>query len=285
MGRPEIIDIINDSEISKTVRQKVVKMIRTGFRAMYTEDKKDIGKSKIGGTPDFPKEFDWPKVNEKYLSFIGQINFSELSLDDEYKELQKGICYIFYNITEQVWGFAPNDFLNWKVLFFEGEKSELKNIPFPKDFIEESKIKEKYLNFEEQFDIPNIETDYISGLKLNENNNEEYYNLYEEITEENNGYDIEHKVFGHSNNIQGEMEQECQLVSNGLYCGDGSGYNNEQSKELLKDSLKWKLLFQIDSDEDLNMEWGDMGKLYFWIKEEDLKNKMFANVWMVLQCG
>ena len=86
--------------------------------------------------------------------------------------------------------------------------------------------------------------------------------------------------------IQSEMELECQLVSNGLYCGDPSGYNDPKAKELEKGAKDWILLLQIDSeDEKTGMMWGDVGRLYFWIKREDLKNKNFNKSWMILQCS
>lgn len=93
------------------------------------------------------------------------------------------------------------------------------------------------------------------------------------------------KLLGYSENIQGTMEDECQLVTNGLYCGDPSGYNDPKAKELLKDAGKWILLFQIDSIEKAGMMWGDVGRIYFWIKKEDLRNKRFDKSWMVLQCS
>ncbi|MBN2239580.1 MAG: DUF1963 domain-containing protein [Dehalococcoidales bacterium] len=40
-----------------------------------------------------------------------------------------------------------------------------------------------------------------------------------------------------------------------------------------------------NSDDDTGMMWGDAGKLYFWIKKDDLKNADFTDVWMILQCG
>ena len=31
--------------------------------------------------------------------------------------------------------------------------------------------------------------------------------------------------------------------------------------------------------------WGDCGRLYFWIRQEDLRRCVFDNVWMLLQCS
>lgn len=31
--------------------------------------------------------------------------------------------------------------------------------------------------------------------------------------------------------------------------------------------------------------WGDMGRLYLWITNEDLAARNFENCWLILQCG
>jgi len=33
------------------------------------------------------------------------------------------------------------------------------------------------------------------------------------------------------------------------------------------------------------MMWGDCGRLYLWITEEDLITRNFENSWLILQCG
>ena len=47
----------------------------------------------------------------------------------------------------------------------------------------------------------------------------------------------------------------------------------------------WRLLFQMDSDEDLGVMWGDVGMLYFWVAEAAARKADFSNVWLVLQCS
>ena len=55
--------------------------------------------------------------------------------------------------------------------------------------------------------------------------------------------------------------------------------------EVIKDSKNWILLFQMDAIkvDDYELMFGDSGHIYFWIKKEDLKNKNFDNVWLILQ--
>ncbi len=98
--------------------------------------------------------------------------------------------------------------------------------------------------------------------------------------------DIRHKLLGHSDNIQGDMELECQLVSHGEYCGDSDdAYESERGKALAPGAADWVLLLQIDSDEDnCDMMWGDSGRLYLWIRQDDLAARAFGKSWLVLQC-
>jgi uncharacterized protein YwqG len=81
------------------------------------------------------------------------------------------------------------------------------------------------------------------------------------------------------------MQLECQLASNGIYTGDSSRYNAPKAKQLEKGAGDWQLLLQIDSDAKvLGTMWGDVGRVYFWIREQDLKKRDFSNVWLILQC-
>ena len=41
-----------------------------------------------------------------------------------------------------------------------------------------------------------------------------------------------HRLLGHPDPVQGDMQVECQLVTNGLHCGDSTGYQDPRAKEL-----------------------------------------------------
>ena len=80
------------------------------------------------------------------------------------------------------------------------------------------------------------------------------------------------------------MELECELVSNGINCGRFLP-NDPRVERLSKTSAQWSLLLQVDSDDDAGMMWGDVGRLYFWIRKSDLEDANFSDVWMILQCA
>jgi uncharacterized protein YwqG len=85
--------------------------------------------------------------------------------------------------------------------------------------------------------------------------------------------------------IQGDMQLEAQLVSNGLYCGNPSGYEDPRRETLEPGADEWVLLLQFDSDSRIDVMWGDLGMLYFWIRKSDLAERRFDRTWMTVQCG
>jgi uncharacterized protein YwqG len=242
-----------------------------------SEDNLSIGQSKIGGKPDLPKNIEWFKEgNDKPLSFIGQINLEEIQEFNSESQLPtKGILYFFYSASQEAWGFDPKDKDKFKV-FYSEQQNNLERKEFPSSLEADARFSPTQLTFKNSFSLPSWENEIVS-----ETLNDEEVDSYGEIIAET---EI-NKMLGYADNIQGEMELECQLVTNGLYCGDQTGYNDPKRKELEKGSENWKLLFQVDSEMDkTGMMWGDSGRLYFWITEQDLKEKNFDNCWFILQC-
>jgi len=247
------------------------------------EDALILGQSKIGGQPDLPKNIEWFKEdNGKRLSFIGQINLSEVTEFDKSKSLpSQGILYFFYSARADAWGFDIKDKDKFKVFYYEGQSEDLERKEFPADLSKYSRYKPCKLSFQSSVSLPNWEHDYVSK-QLNKKEIDKYLEATEDLD-----INVEkNKLLGHSDNIQGPMELECQLVTNGLYCGDETGYNDPKAKELGKGADDWILLFQVDSNyEESGMMWGDVGMLYFWIRKDDLKNKRFDKCWLISQCA
>ncbi len=231
--------------------------------------------SKIGGQPHLPKEQEWPK-NElgKSLSFIGQLNFEEVSKYDQSGLLPKqGLLSFFYCADQEAWGFDPKDRQRFKIIYTDNVNSTVKH-ELPTDLEKHSIFKPNRLTFNSSLSIPTWQEDSIDGL-IEEEDSDNYM-------EASSGSD--NQIFGYANCVQGTMELECQLVTNGLYCGDSTGYEDPRRKELETGKDDWVLLLQLDSDEEkTGMIWGNGGRIYFWIKHQDLANKDFDKTWCILQ--
>lgn len=273
-----------EPEIRKSIRVKLVE-----------GDSTALGKSRIGGTPDFPTEFEWPNavyekitkkfwglgkstkvMEEKPMSFIAQLNLSELQgMDVSINLPSSGILYFFYDSHQSVWGFDPKDKSKFKVLFYSGDSTDLKKERFPDNLNGEGKFTGANVEFHSEISLPDTNNKLYD--KLSDSDQDWFFDQFcpdEEIN----------KIGGYSDTIQGEMELQCELVTNGLYCGDPGGYNNPKAKVLEPNAKYWRLLLQIDSNEKLDMMWGDAGRLYFWIKEQDMEKSNFQESWMCLQC-
>jgi len=91
-----------------------------------------------------------------------------------------------------------------------------------------------------------------------------------------------HQVGGFPQPVQGDqMELECQTVTEGIHLG---GEGSKKHERMTSNAADWRLLLQLDTDNDAGMMWGDTGMLYFWIREQDARAGDFSRIWMILQC-
>ena len=237
-----------------------------------------LGASRLGGDPDLPPHIDWPYNGKTPLSFIAQINFADSKPHDHDDRLPaSGILYLFYDCEAENWGFDPKDKSGFKVLYYDGDPAALQARPAPnRDYT----FPAASLNFASRTEIPNWSSWLVRDYNWTDEESDAWWEYWETWNE-----DIRHKLLGHSDNIQGDMELECQLVSHGEYCGDSAAYESERGKALAPGAADWILLLQIDSDEDnCHMMWGDSGRLYLWIRKNDLAARAFDKSWLVLQC-
>ena len=243
------------------------------------EGEAEPGCSRMGGEPDLPDGVEWPRTQSGVpLTFIAQISLREVHpFDAEGKLPAEGMLWFFYDCSEDgmPWGFDPEDRDGWRVIY--SAEGDLARREAPEDL--ETTFSEATITFESRVDLPSYDSDILGDVELPEEEDDAYYDWLEEREGQCN------KLLGHSDNIQDGMELECEFVTNGIYCGNPSGYEKAKALGLDKNAARWNLLMQVESNEDLGMMWGDLGRLYLWITDEDLKARRFEKTWLILQCG
>jgi uncharacterized protein YwqG len=249
--------------------------------AIHLIKKQNLRYSKIGGVPDVPADFHWPVWKDIPLSFLCQLDLSDIpELPDNYGMPTSGYLYFFYDQEQSTWGFDPKDKGSWHITYVEHDKKLIKS-ELPTGMDKFFVYHEKTVEFSRIDTYPDWQDERLNKLNLTDAQIDKYIALCSSVFQN----EPAHQLFGHPLPVQGnDMDLECQLVSNGLYCGDPSGYKNRKAKKLAAARTNWILLLQLDSDDDAGMMWGDVGKLYFWIRKQDLKEKRFQNAWMILQC-
>jgi uncharacterized protein YwqG len=297
-------------EIEKLFRYS----IRISTRSI-DENELPIGASKIGGLPDLPDSIGWPEWKGLPLGFIAQINLSDVAALDKDDLLPKqGILYFFYDAKQSTWGFDPEDRGSFACFYFDGDATLLGRATRPARLSDlEGIYSSCALEFSQEMTLPERGSIYIDRLGLTSdpnrwriemtpdgvctveqvpiserpeqtNKEEEYYDDLTEMLDDWHGETV-HRILGYPDPIQGDMQLECQLASNGIYCGNPADYESPQALELESGQEDWQLLLQIDTDENADMMWGDVGRIYYWIRRQDLERRDFDNIWMILQCS
>ena len=265
-----------------------VKKNEVTISTKFNDNSEIINKSKIGGKPYLPKNFIWPYYQEFPLSFLAQINLEEVNSFDKDKLLPStGMLYFFYELETEEWGYHPESKGCAKVFYFE-DTSNFELIDFPKDMEDYYKIPEFKVTFKSNISLPSYENFYLllkedDAFKKHDISFNDFIPLYDEIFIPDNNYT---KLLGYPEVIQNPMEEECEAVTRGFDMGGMESYPKQYQKEIRSASKDWILLFQMDTVEtsDYELMFGDSGHIYFWIKKEDLANKNFENIWLILQC-
>ena len=203
------------------------------------------------------------------------------------------MLYFFYELEAMSWGFDPKDKGSARVYYYPGDVSGLNRTELPSELPNEYHIPEMAISFSSVTETPGFEelTELLDGLdKLK---HQARMNLLNEYDAARGADSVEkktdgriNKLLGYADLVQGDMLLEGELTAGGINTGDPDGYANI-SAEQKENSKNWRLLFQLDSicTDEYELLWGDMGRIYFYIKDEDLRNLNFEDCWLVLQCG
>lgn len=255
-----------------------------------------VGGTRFGGQPDVPADFMWPtfitdtydddEVKARPLAFLAQLNCAELTALDKEGLLPKtGVLSFFYEMGSQRWGFDPQDAGCARVYWF-ADAEVLAPAEFPADLAEENRFPALKIAMEQKTYLPDW-ADFELGRE--DALGERYDEFYEERAMlEGEQPDISTKILGWPDIIQNNMTTECELVSRGHYLGGMWDDIPQRDKdEAMQTSLEqWQLLFQLDmvNDGDFELMFGDSGRLYFYIRENDLREQKFDKVWVIMQC-
>ena len=175
----------------------------------------------------------------------------------------------------------PKDAGGWRVLYSTADRATFRPRPAPDGLAGEFVYQSKAVRPQRIEVLPDTQT-----LPKSEFDWDRDGEAYLVVREEAFAALARHQVLGLPSPVQNaDMERECQFASNGVYVGDSEGYNDPRVPALEAGAAEWKLLLQLDTDDDCGWMWGDVGTLYFWIREQDARAGDFSRVWMVFQCS
>jgi uncharacterized protein YwqG len=262
---------------AKCLADSILEKARQRSRpALHLEHTEIAGWSWIGGAPLVAPGFVWPRWEGTPMSFLAQIDLGEVAATLKQPWLPAhGQLYFFHVAGDPEQGDEPTQRGSWRVIYSDAERSTLSTPSVPDH---PRAFPRAYVRFRAIDSLPSeerIEDGWeMSGEELNALLHAENLPFRGQPRHQMFGYPVPEQ--------EDNMELESQLASQGLTLGAPKDAIFKQAK---RNAPQWKLLLQLDTDDDLDMMWEDGGLLYFWVKETESSQGNFENVWMILQSG
>ncbi len=223
------------------------------------------GASRFGGAPDLPPGMAWPRRGDRPLTFLAQLRMADLrGLDASALLPEDGWLVVFYDAEEQPWGGGEDDLAGLQVVYVDGPVSGLER----RAKKGEAPPSAAPLAVHAGFSLPSALPAPIAEAFPKDSDKDmwiEWSSLRDAVALKPFATNARHHLLGHPDEIQDEMRHDLP----------GS-------------PEEWVLLLQLDSDEvagAVSWTWGDVGRLYFWIRRDDLAQRDFSKVRCLLQCS
>jgi uncharacterized protein YwqG len=283
------VERLIQEEVLPPYQQPLLGLIRPSIRLTTipaSEASIPLGSSKMGGLPDFSDGLAWPCFpnDQPPLWFVAQIKLSEVKPFDEEGLLPpRGILYFFVQYDEATVLYEPNEhaILQRVVLLPETKpgfwkrlmSKKKKQMYYPSCRLILSNVY-TYPSYD-SYHLERLQTQLQTNLPPSEAFQDSFWEKDGQTSQENE-FTSRHQLLGYARGIQHEyFEGEV---------ADVPTHDKELKSADYDQLLRWILLFQLDSDKNTNMCWGDWGKMYFFIERERLAKADFSNVRVTTQC-
>ncbi len=239
--------------------------------------------SRLGGHPNLPAGVSWPlRKDGQPLAFVAQLEVSTLPRIPNLPLPSSGFLFFFYDamffaydVEEMRSGLEPADA---QVVYApQSLAANEPREPHPA-LAEEFRYPGFALEAAVEMSLPSIHSGILREYEATREETEAYFELLAPWT-------CIHRMGGHPDETQGPIILEGQFVSTGIYWGDGKGYLEARKWALEAGAADWRLLLQVGSEERAGMFWGDAGRIYFLIREDDLRHSRFGKIWQSMQFG
>ncbi|RJF71492.1 DUF1963 domain-containing protein [Deinococcus cavernae] len=235
--------------------------------------------SKLGGTPYRPLGSAWPHAQDGTpLAFLAQINFAEMSLLGDFPG--QGIVQFF---------IRGNDFYGANLDAVHYDMAALAStinfqvIYHPAVVEDETQLDLKVPAVPaEDFGLPHDPaTTYVLRGTLKSGPVTTDDRAFEAVTG-HRAWELLGADEAGEDEVEHAFERYAKLAGTGHKLGGYPNFTQNDPRALEDPHV---LLFQLDSDDDLNMMWGDVGIANFFISPQDLAQRDFSRVAYHWDCG
>ena len=239
----------------------VLKLLRPSTRLIRGEQSEQPV-TRLGGTPNMPREIAWPRRRSgDPHSFLAQVDLARLEICDGLPLPDSGSLFFFCDAEYLPEGSDPRDVSDGiKVVYSSTSLSDNRLRTPPPELNTEYVFKSFSLKPTLDLTAPAQDVWEIESLHMSDAESYAYGEIFAQVCASDGSV---HRMGGYPN-----LAQYRQLEFTGR-----------------AEAPDWRLLIQLNSEDDAGMMWGDQGKLYFIIREQDLKSLSFEKARMDWQCG
>lgn len=254
------------------------------------KEKTGLFDSKIGGTPYFPKDMEYPRGKKNVfegqpLTLLAQLNFDELPSIPDFPT--KGILQFFiaaddlYGMSSD-YGEGMTKQENFRVIYHETIITDVSKLLSADEIPKYSGDEECYLPFTGEYKLITHEPEMMSSTAYDFRFNETFVKCYNEFADEpiDDLWELDEEIC----DKLFDLDDTPDAVIGGypVFAQDDPRF-----EESLADCDV--LLFELDSvydkEKDIDIMWGDMGTGSFLISRDKLKALDFSRVLYNYDCG
>ncbi len=202
-----------------------------------------LGATRLGGRPDLPPGAPWPTFEGRPMAFLAQIDLGDVGPLDERGLLPRAGLLSFFCASADLGRQG-----GWHVSFTDAGSS-LSQAELPVELPAHDRFAAVGLSAERELSLAPCESSRVERLGVSR---EEVVAYCEALEDER----PIHRMLGHPAIVQSDPRDEDPDRC---------------------------LLLQVDSDDAAGMMWGDVGRLYFWMRPDDLEARRFEACWLDFQ--
>lgn len=234
------------------IRGRMKRMVR---ETLLLVPAREAGFSKLGGNPELPPGMAWPQGQQSFLAQIDLRTFRQHGGPDWLPS--DGRLYAFCDETR----YGRADLVT---VLYSTEPAGPPVAPPARA----PRFPERRVGFLVTPSIPSTDWLDVDLPSLDDQTLDQLAGIHDEPF----GDELQHRIGGYPSEIQGgQMQVECEILRRGIVAG-----KREITPAIRRAAAQWRLLLQIDSDPALKMNWGDGGRLYVFIREQDARAGAFS---------
>lgn len=223
------------------------------------------GSSHLAGRPDVPADFEWPRHAGVPMEFVLQLRCDEAA----------PFAAVTLLPTEGMLWFLVAPKLRHGTVIFRRTASDLQPASAPAPRGRRDPGRPFPLRLRQIPTFPDGATQEFDDLGLGETEVEAFFDTLERCQRDCLGcppaWGGRHQLGGSAECIQSDVRSEWEAAE-------------ARSTPPTAGRSPWRLLLQLDSDPFVGFHWGDAGRLYFGLREDDLLARRFEWTRFAFQC-